>query len=392
MLPNIERLTAIRPLSELEFAEPYSEAALQAARARTDPVADDVIAELKRSAPITSPRDMLRTVRERAPSEGGVYRRFLEECATVPEWADFERMRPGQRLIAAYAPFAGLSLLTGSLVGGYMFKKMAMVTAFTGRLGMPGDISRRLQETSALVFYMSMPGEVEPGGRAHEILVRVRLLHGAIREWIAQSGRWKTHWDEPINQEDLAITLSLFSYWNVRSLLRMGVRLSDEQIRSHHLLWRWAGHVLGIEPFLLAETFPEEVRQYHAMLKHQARPDECPPYGRKILDEVADRAPLLSPREARRFLYQVTRYLIGDELVSGLEIEPEPRYPGVALLRAIGSAWSFVHDHVPGGEAFLYESGSAQFRKQLSRMEGHDYGVRVHDENAVRRAHGLAPR
>ena len=45
------------------------------------------------------------------------------------------------------------SLLTGSLVGGYVFVKAAKVTALTGRLGMPGDIScaRRLRANARTV-------------------------------------------------------------------------------------------------------------------------------------------------------------------------------------------------------------------------------------------------
>ncbi|MEZ4369800.1 MAG: oxygenase MpaB family protein [Polyangiaceae bacterium] len=388
--PELRRIPA---LAEIQYGACHSEAELQAQRQITDPLADAVIAELRKSHPIRSPEDMLIEVRREAAAGGSpIYQQFLEETMRVPAWANFRRMRAGQRLIAAYGPFMGLSLLTGSLVGGYMFKKMAMVTALTGRLGMPGDISRRLEETSALVFSMALPGELEPGGRAHEILVRVRLLHGAIRQWMADSGRWKPHWDEPINQEDLAITLSLFSCWNVQSLLRMGVALSDREIESHHLLWRYAGHVLGIQEALLTASFDQEVAQYREMLKHQARPSECPPYGKKILDEVASKLPLFPEELAQEFLHQTTRHLVGDELVAGLEIEKK-RYLGIPILRAVGRAYSFVHRRVPGGEALLYAAGSRQYRVALRRMarkRGLSYGVKTHDPAAVRRAHGLA--
>ncbi|MCA9641994.1 MAG: DUF2236 domain-containing protein [Polyangiaceae bacterium] len=387
-------LRRIPALSEIQYGACHSEAELQAQRHITDPLADEVIAELRKAHPIRSPEDMLNEVRRQAATGGPpIYQRFLEETSRVPAWANFRRMRAGQRLIAAYGPFMGLSLLTGSLVGGYMFKKMAMVTALTGRLGMPGDISRRLEETSALVFSMALPGELEPGGRAHEILVRVRLLHGAIRQWMADSGRWKPHWDEPINQEDLAITLSLFSCWNVQSLLRMGVRLTDDEIESHHLLWRYAGYVLGIQETLLTASFDQEVAQYREMLKHQARPSECPAYGKKILDEVAGKLPLFPEEMARNFLHQTTRHLVGGELVEGLEIPHHARYPGIPLLRAVGRAYSFVHRRVPGGEALLYAAGSRQYRQALRRMaraRGLSYGVKTHDAAAVRRAHGLA--
>ncbi len=380
-LRRLPRLEAIRYTQEL------SEQRLQAQRSVTDPVADRVIAELRKTQPIRDIDAMLKTVRARAASEGGVYAEFVAACDDVPEWADFDQMRSGQRLIASYGPFVGLSLLTGSLVGGYVFKKMSMVTALTGRLGVPGDISRRLQETAALVFYMSFEGEVEPGGQGHDILVRVRLLHGAIRQWMADSGRWDDDWDRPINQEDLAITLSLFSYWNIQSLVRMGIQLTDEQIASHHLLWRWAGHVLGIQDDLLTATFDEEAAQYPLMLKHQARPLECSSYAKTILDEVASGARRVPKATARRFLHQVTLYLIGDELAAGLEIKPQPRYWGVPALRLAGWLWSTVHNRVPGGEAFLYRGGSKKFREGLkasNKSAPIRYGVKMHDPQKLR--------
>lgn len=389
-----QELRSIPLLSEIQYGRCHSEEDLQAQRQITDPLADAVIAELRKAHPIRSPEDMLAEVRRQAASDGpALYREFLEETLSVPAWANFRRMRAGQRLIAAYGPFMGLSLLTGSLVGGYMFKKMAMVTALTGRLGMPGDISRRLQETSALVFSMALPGELEPGGRAHEILVRVRLLHGAIRQWMADSGRWKPHWDRPINQEDLAITLSLFSCWNIQSLLRMGITLSDQEIESHHLLWRYAGHVLGIKEALLTASFDREVEQYREMLKHQARPSECPPYGKKILDEVAAKLPILPEETAREFLYQTTRHLVGGELVQGLEIAERRAYPGVPLLVAVGRAYSWLHRYAPGAEPMMYALGARQYRRELRRMARArelSYGVKTHHPDEVRRAHGIA--
>ena len=60
-------------------------------------------------------------VRELADSEpsgqNSVYAEFLRTCNEVPDWADFKAMERGQRLIAVYGPYMGLSLLTGSLVG-----------------------------------------------------------------------------------------------------------------------------------------------------------------------------------------------------------------------------------------------------------------------------------
>jgi hypothetical protein len=374
----------LRRLEDITYRAPYTEERLQAARSEADPLADRVIARLYETCQVRKPDDLLRAVRERAASEGGVYREFLDACSAVPEWADFAAMRQGQRLIASYGPLMGLSLLTGSLVGGYVFYKAAKVTQWTGRLGMPGDISRRLVETSALVFYMSRPDEIRPGGKAHETLVRVRLLHAAIRRWIADSGRWRAEWDVPINQEDLAITFSEFSFINMRNLLRMGVRLSDAQIDSHFALWRYAGHVLGMRDEWLPATFEQEVAQFLPMLKRGMVG------ARVILDEIADKGPPLLPRALRRkFLYQVTAHLVGDDLVEGLRLVRQRDYPGLSVLFALGAGFSTLH-RLPLGERALHALGQHMFQRQLdaaNRQRRIGYAVHTHDRDAVRRAH-----
>jgi hypothetical protein len=377
-------------LEDIEYREPYSEARLDEARSQGDPLADAVIAHLYETEKVRNPDDMLAIVRARAESEGGVYRAFLDACNSVPGWANFDEMRSGQRLIASHGPLMGLSLLTGSLVGGYVFYKASKVTQWTGRLAMPGDISRRLVETGALVFYMSRPEEVRPGGRAHDTLMRVRLLHGAIRRWIADSGRWRAHWDLPINQEDLAITLSEFSFMNMRNLLRMGVRLSDAQIDSHFKLWRYAGHVLGINEQWLPATFEQEIAQFLPMLKHQARPKRGVVGARVILDEIADKGPPLVPQKVRRkFLYQVTAHLVGDDLVEGLRLIRQRDYYGLRVLWAVGAGFSVAH-RLPWGERVLHRVGQRMFDGQLAlanKQRALGYKVKTHDPEQVRRAH-----
>jgi hypothetical protein len=382
----------LKSLDQISYQEPYTEERLQAARQETDPLADAVIADLYQTIKVRNPDDMLTIVRERAanPEYSPLYREFLEEVKRVPDWADFSGMRKGQRLIAAYGGLMGLSLLTGSLVGGYVFFKAAKVTQFTGRLAMPGDISRRLVETGALVFHMSRPDEIRPGGKAHDTLVRVRLLHAAIRRWIADSGRFRAEYDKPINQEDLAITLSEFSFMNMRNLLRMGVKLSDAEIDSHFLLWRYAGHVLGIQDAWLPKTFDQEIAQFLPMLKHQAQPKRGMVGARIILDEVADKGPsFVSQKTRRRFFYQVTAHMVGNDLVEGLRIVRQKDYLGLRLLRTIGRAWSLVHS-IPAGERLLHDHGQRMFQLQLdfaSKQKAIGYQVKVHDPAAVRDAH-----
>ena len=58
----------------------------------------------------------------------------------------------------------------------------------------------------------------------------------------------------PLNQHDLAITLGVFCYINLRSLRRMGIFLTANDIDAYTHMWRYAGHVLGIHSDLLPES------------------------------------------------------------------------------------------------------------------------------------------
>jgi len=173
-------------------------------------------------------RALLPIVREKAhdlqgPS-GDVYRQFLASSATPPAWADRAAIERGQYIHCVHLPFMGLSLFSGSLVGGAQFTTAA-VTALAGNI--TSAPTRRIRETGLLLAALAFPGSLfEAGGEAHDSMLRVRLLHGALRHWLPRSGRLAKHremvrshiyveGEVPLNQQDLAITLGIFCYINL---------------------------------------------------------------------------------------------------------------------------------------------------------------------------------
>lgn len=381
-----ERLSHIPAPHELRYTERFSEAYLEALRSQGDPLSDEVVAELAKTGSVKNFHDLLGEVRTRAAREGGVFQRFLDEVNTVPAWADFDAMRDGQRMIGAFPAHMGIALLSGSLVGGAVFTKMALITAMTGMFG--GDASRRLDETGAMVLRMAFPGEQRPGREGHELFVRVRLLHSAIRRFLRDSGRFTHPTEVPINQQDLAITLGLFGYLNLRSLARCGIHFTEQELASYNLLWRYAGHVLGIREELLPRDVHEQKEFFLASLKHQGKPERIAPATKQVLDGVAKnfarRLGFVSYETAQRFLHQTCRYLAGSEYVTGMQIEDVGDYWGITILKMLGSAASFVYHHVPGGDALMYEHGTFGYRRALERMARQKdaqgaYRVRTHN-------------
>lgn len=378
----------MRPrFAELEYIAPYSEEELDRWRGAGDVRADAIVERLAAEGPLTGIHDLLAVVRTRAAAGDAVCREFLDEAASVPAWADFGAMVKGQRMIASYAPFMAASLFSGSLVGGAMFYKAALVTSMTGMFS--GKPTQRLTETTALVTRMALPGSMQPGGAAHEVLLRVRLLHAGLRHFLVESGRFRHASEVPINQHDLAITLALFCYVNIRNLLQLGIRLRRAQIESFVLLWRYAGYVLGIEPALLPHTIEEQQAFYLSSCKHQVRPDKVKPQTKTLLDAVAKQAKGVPYPIAQTFLHQMTRYLAGNDYITGMQLEDRgDDYIGVRGLRALGRAVSFAHRYVPLGERVLYRAGVNIYRRELAKNERrkrYHYRVQI-DENTASRA------
>ena len=269
----------------LTYTPKYNKGYLDSLRLRGDPMADQVAACLhSKHGGLTNIHDLLTRVRDLAGSkttpDTEVFREFLASSAQIPEWADAAMIERGQRVHAYLHPLIAVSLFAGSLVGGSQFRTMAVVTALAGNI--TTNPTRRIDETGSLLAAMAFPGSLlHPGSEAHDSLTRVRLLHGALRHWLPRSGRLEQHrglvpervyveGEVPINQQDLAITLGVFCYMNLRSLRRMGVVLHATDIRAYVHMWRYAGHVLGIAPELLPESLEDQEAFMLASMLHQA--------------------------------------------------------------------------------------------------------------------------
>ncbi|MFN8103063.1 MAG: oxygenase MpaB family protein [Acidimicrobiia bacterium] len=235
---------------------------LASARRRGDPLGDHVVAEIARRHPIHETDDVLAEVRALAETEGGIFRELLESCCYVPPWADFAAMEPGLRLFAATGPVAAVSNL-GRGTGA------EPPSCAEGRFVIERDLTPRLAGTGASMFLVPLPGEVQPGGRHHTVVMRVRLMHAVIRRSLSADAAYDVErFGTPISQEDMAFAILLFAYLNVRGLRRLGVRVSDAQRASLGLVWRWIGHVLGVEDKLLCTDTVEQAELYRSSVTH----------------------------------------------------------------------------------------------------------------------------
>ncbi|MEM6299051.1 MAG: oxygenase MpaB family protein, partial [Bacteroidota bacterium] len=71
---------------------------------------------------------------------------------------------------------------------------------------------KRLQETGLFVFNVSEGGAFSERGNGWLSILKVRLMHAAVRVKIGKHTQWNAEkWGQPINQEDMTGTLISFS-------------------------------------------------------------------------------------------------------------------------------------------------------------------------------------
>ena len=266
-----------------------------------------------------------------------------------------------------------VSLMAGSLVGGAMFTSAAMVTAMTGNLS--DGTSRRVTETGLMVGQLSVEGSLRPGGPARRTFARVRLLHAGLRHHLPASGIYTRTDEVAVNQHDLAITLALFGYVNVRSLGMMGVRLTDREVRGYLHMWNLCGFLLGIEDALLPADLADQRDFFMASCVREAHPELVPPEAKALLTAVArdvnrDTWGLVSVGAVETFLCQAVRFLAGNEYSVGLRIPDLGRdHWSVRAVRGVGWVVDVLAHRVPFGAWFLRRVHGANLARLVREHE-----------------------
>ncbi len=207
------------------------------------------------------------------PDAPDCLRAFFEEIEAMPDWLDMDRVRLGQRAINR----AGIAVpfLLGEifLLGGYgVSAAMNQALVMTGGLR-DGSTRKRTLETSAWWLEVTKEGGLARDAAGFKTTARVRLLHAVVRRKLNTDPAWDraTH-GLPINQAHMAATGQAFAAGCLLACRMFGVRFTRPERAAFMHLWRYANHLIGVDPafntelekegmriiFLAALTAPEE--------------------------------------------------------------------------------------------------------------------------------------
>ena len=289
------------------------------------------------------------------PEFAAAIKNYVEAGRHLPDWADPTKIARAEAIFMDYGALSVTMLFCASLPECYVIPDLAGVLHVTGQLEKRAD--HRVRATGAMVFPVMMRGGLTtPEGGGIAAIFKVRLIHATIRHLILRESPadaltalgdnqdkvgagvvppllnagpgatmqdalfahgWKTGEDGlPCNQEELAYTLLTFSYVFLRSMRVLGLALPavDEEAYLHG--WNVAGHMLGIERQLMADTMADAESLFASMQARgradwNARPgaiDARPLLGNALVDAAAAAIPLPM---FKSFPVLMTRYLCG---------------------------------------------------------------------------------
>jgi len=170
----------------------------------------------------------------------------------IPPWVDLEKVRRGQRIYINHYPFFISSLML-LLLQGFVVGRFSEVLVLAGYSKTPRATFERFKQTEFAIRKWMESDLGDPLSESRSYVFLVRALHAYARQ-NAQT-RWRQALEEgdqqigiPLSQYDLALVLLAFGpicLYYFQYELR--VTLTKQQRDDYIHLWRFIGHLLGID-------------------------------------------------------------------------------------------------------------------------------------------------
>ncbi|PWS28303.1 DUF2236 domain-containing protein [Pedobacter yonginense] len=288
---------------------------------------------------------------------------FITNATQLPNWANAELIKDGNRFFAKHAQNIMSLLGLLSLPYCYTAADGAMVLYLSEKIRK--ETTKRLYDTAVFVWDVMAPDAFAKGGKGFNEVLKIRIIHAAVRFYTLKSGQWKNEWGLPINQEDMAGTNLSFSLIVVRGLRKLGITISNkEQIAFLHL-WKVIGYFTGCDEDLLPENGKLAT---HLDLAIKARQFRISNHGQELTQSLIEHILTLNRRKvSNNDILGLMRHLLGTDVADMLGINaPElPQYK-LTMIRGINFLKSFKPQSDP---RILYREAYSAFKKQSMAMQ-----------------------
>jgi hypothetical protein len=176
-----------------------------------------------------------------------------------PAWLDHNRLDRAVDALIRHTAALGIVLGAASLVRGAGNTIAGKPLALTGRYVSQPAI--RSVEVGEWLRNVITPGGMRRGGDGFAYTVRVQIIHAHVRRALLRHGLWDIDaWGVPIPQPYMAFTLAEFGHIAIDAMHKVGVRFSDRELDDIYHLWRYVGHVVGMDVRLNPVSEADQIR------------------------------------------------------------------------------------------------------------------------------------
>lgn len=279
----------------------------------------------------------------------------------------------GARAYQRFGVMGMIVLSAWSLINGYHSSAAVKPLAFTGQLR--HSTERRLAETARFVSEACQVGGLRTGNPGWEISLRVRAIHAHVRQACLRTPQWRTEdWGVPINQADMFGTLLEFSLLVLDGAQRLGFVVTLEERQAILSMWRYCGHLSGVDSWLLEHLADESKTRRIADLIRliQPGPDEDSlALTRQLLkvpgQKVQGKSPSPLAVTVSRFHNGLARALNGDAIADDLGIPDDLWQYSIYPVRAVLGPLEWLRRALPGGTKLAAYLGNQVVRRDLAR-------------------------
>ncbi|MBA9006300.1 oxygenase MpaB family protein [Thermomonospora cellulosilytica] len=318
---------------------------------------------------------------------------FFAHVDAVPYWVDPDLLDRGARVVGRTG-LLGLTMVMpcASLYGGYLASRANKTLMRTGYLDTMAP--RRLAETAGWWVDVTTPGALGRFEAGFKGTLRVRLMHAQVRAAMNRRDDWDHDaWDAPVNQIQLAGTLLLFSHVMLLGSRALGFQFSAADRAAVRHLWRYVGHLMGVDLGLLPATAADAWRLYWLEAATEFLPDEdSRRLGRALMNAAAPL--LLTPRwknsalarhALTNYLFAYSRLILGRRNADFLGA-PDNRLYQAAVLGTAAAVFAAESARrvIPGATGLCERLGQRQRTTMVRRLIREQQGDRSHSRYDTR--------
>lgn len=244
---------------------------------------------------------------------------FIEEARQLPAWTDQAKLSRAFAFYERRGLYLGVLYGLGSGMMSCVIPREAKAVYYSAG---GADMKDRIAKTAKLGYDIGAEHAFGAGGQMVVTCVKTRLTHAAVRHLLPQSSHWQASAEEakPISQADIMVTWHSLATFTSNKLAAWGVPVPAADSGAFLHLWQIAAHLLGVSDEYIPASWSEANAQSRQVLDPILRPTT---EGVKLAKILLNLAAEYDGGLTKPMLHSFTRYCLGDQIASWLEVPRE---------------------------------------------------------------------